>query len=277
MHKLRVFVALLFGTLIVVGLMVRYRQHPDRQVVVDPFQPVWNKLLVLAERAWRKTSEVLSVDEGSAWTSKPLQGSWLPSVFAKLHPDFVTGTILISELRDIMKSSKTFGDANSSLVLLQWCDFWSTYCIESYEQWVIFAYINAFPKQLSYQLKGFPRDTKTDTLLQHKATMCVESLASDELFLSFYFNIYQARGGFTEQELELLAEKMKIEGFAECLATKNIFPLQQEMKNGRKIFGFQSLPAYVLVDKNTGEYVLIPGLYETQEVLQAIQWLLDQQ
>ena len=73
MHKLRVFVALLFGTLIVVGLMARYRQHPDRQVVVDPLQPVWNKLVILAERVGWKSSPSISGEGERPRASQPLQ------------------------------------------------------------------------------------------------------------------------------------------------------------------------------------------------------------
>jgi len=88
--------------------------------------------------------------------------------------------------------------------------------------------------------------------------------------------LYQARGELNEEDLLILAEKLQIENFAACLQTKNIFALQQEMKRGRSLFSFSSLPANIVVSKQTGQYVLIPGLYETQDVLQAIQWLLDQ-
>ena len=94
--------------------------------------------------------------------------------------------------------------------------------------------------------------------------------------MSFYFNIYQARGELTKEDFIGLAEKLQIDDFAECLDTKNIFALQQEMKRGRALFSFTSLPANILVNKQTGQYVLIPGLYETQDVLQAIQWMLEQ-
>lgn len=277
MHKLRVFLALIFGILIVAGLMTWYRQHPDRQIVVDPLQPVWNKIAILTDRIWWKTSVSSSSEKTPIWTEKPGLWSWVLEVTGQLHPEFLTGQIQVAELQELTKESKTFGDDAASLVLLQWCDFWSQYCIESYEKWILFEYINAFPKELSYQLKWFPRDTKEGTVLQHKAALCAESLTTKELFLSFYFNIYQSRGELSEEDLLLLAERLDIQGFAECLATKNILALQQEMKRGRSLFGFNSLPANVIVSKQTGMYVLVPWLYETQDVLQAIQRLLDNQ
>lgn len=277
MHKLRVFLALIFGILIVAGLMTRYRQHPDRQIVVDPLQPVWNKISVLADRIWWKTVPPSSPEKTPTWTEKPGLGSWVFAVEGQLHPEFLTGQIQVADLLDITKDSPTFGDKNASLVLLQWCDFWSPYCIESYEKWTLFEYINAFPKELSYQLKWFPRDTKETTVLQHKATLCAESLTTKEIFLSFYFNIYQARGELSKEDLLTLAKKLDIQGFPECLATKSIVALQQEMKRGRALFAFSSLPANVVLSKQTGAYVLIPWLYETQDVLQAIQRLLDNQ
>ena len=270
------FVALLLGVMIVAWLTTWYRQHPDRQVVVDPLQPLWNKIAVLADRIWWKTPVEDTLEVNSQRTGSPLQWSWTLVVAPQVHPEFITGQIAVADLMPLLETSQTFGSERASIVLLQWCDFWSSYCIESYEKGVLFEYMNWFPEELSYQLKWYPRDTQPTTVLQHQAALCAESLTSKEKFLSFYFNIYQARGELTKEDFIGLAEKLQIDDFAECLDTKNIFALQQEMKRGRALFSFTSLPANILVNKQTGQYVLIPGLYETQDVLQAIQWMLEQ-
>lgn len=276
MHRLRIFLALLLGAMIVAGLMIWYRQHPDRQVVVDPLQPLWSKIELLATRVWWKTTPEGLTTVPSTRTTKPLQWSWALVVTAKLHPEFIVGKVALADLIEIVQTNKTFGEEKWSLILLQWCDFGSSYCIESYEQGSLFAYMNAFPDQLSYQLKWYLRDTKPETMLQHKAASCAESLASKEVFLSYYFNIYQARGTLSKDDLLTLAERLTIDWFANCLETKNMFAFQQEMKRARTLFGFSTLPANVLVNKKTGQYVLIPGLYETPDVLAAIQWLSEQ-
>jgi hypothetical protein len=276
MHKLRVFLALVFGALIVIWLTTWYRQHPDREIASDPLQPLWNKIAVLTERVGRKTSpDNTGTTTVPTWTPKPIQGTGVLVVIPQLHPDFMPGTISISDLKGLTDTSTTFGEENAPLVLLQWCDFGSSYCIESYEKASLFEYMTAFPEQLSYQFKWYPRNNDTTTILQHQAALCAESLADKELYLSFYFSLYQSRGGLTKDEILLLAERLEIDGFETCLETKNTFALQQEMKRGRTLFGFSSLPANVLVNKETGDFVLIPGLYATQDVLQAIQWLLE--
>jgi hypothetical protein len=276
MHKFRVFLSLMFGVLIVAWLTTWYRQHPDRQVVVDPLQPLWNKISVLADRVWWKTNVPENTPQIPVHTTTPSVWTWGLVISPELHPDFVTWTVALADLRSLMQSSKTFWNDSATLVLLQWCDFWSPYCIESYEKWVIFEYMNAFPNTLSYQLKWYPRDTQPTTVLQHQASLCAESLASDEVFLSYYFNIYQARGELSKENLLDLSKRLDIDWFANCLETKNTVALQQEMKRGRMLFNFTSLPANIVVDKQTGEYVLIPWLYETQDVLQAMQRLLNQ-
>lgn len=277
MQKLRVFLALLFGALIVVGLITWYRDNPDRTVVWDPLEPLWNKIAVLAERIWRKEKPALpTIEIPSSWPNQFL-GSWGFVVSAHMHPEFRTWYVPLEDLSRLLRSSKTFGEDTASIVLLQWCDFGSPYCIESYEKWAIFSYMNAFPDELSYQLKGYPRDSTQQTILQHKAALCAEWLTTEETYLSFYFNIFQWRGELTMDDFKELAKKLKIQDFTACLETKSIVALQQEMKQGRALFGFGSLPANVFVHKETGQYVLVPGLYETQDVLQAIQWLLDQE
>lgn len=274
MQKLRVLLALILGVLIVAGLMTRYRQQPDKHIVVDPLAPVWNKLTTISERLWLKTTDAELIENPS---NMPEQWGeiWWPAIVAALHPEFVTWTVSPTELASLLDGHKTFGNPDAWIVLLQRCDFWSQYCIESYEKGVLFEYMNAFPQDLQYQVKWYPRDTQEITTLQHRAALCAEELTDHETFLSFYFSIYQARGELSSQELMTLAKKLRIDGFDACLEKKSLSGVQQEMKAWRTLFGFTSLPANIFVHKATGRFVRVPWLYATKDVLSAIQLLLE--
>lgn len=262
--------ALFLAVLIVRWLATWYRQHPEKQIVVDPLQWVWDVVDRVTQRLWWKTA-----DTSMALLTGTTTVHQKPVIAAVLHPDFSTGMILPEQMENLYGQWKRHGAVTASLLLLQWCDFDSTYCIQGYEEGALFQYLEKYPNDLAYQLKSYLRTNDTQHMLQHQAAQCAEQLASHEQFLWFYFSLYQSRGAMTQDDLVSLAKEMKIEGFANCLATQNVLSIQQDMKYARQVFWFKSLPANVLLDTKTGNYVLIPWYYETKDVLTAVQWMLD--
>jgi hypothetical protein len=272
MHKLRVIVALIFAILIVWWLTSWFKSNGDRTVVSDPLAPIWTKITALTERFGLKNQG--AEQSAQTWNTQKVISD---TVFqAKLHSDFQMGSVNLAEVETIMQWTKTFGAADASIVLLQRCDFWSTYCIQSYEQWALFTYMNAFPQVLQYQLHGFMRDKTEQTALQHTAALCAQQKANNETYLSFYFSLYQDKWTMSQKNLVTLAEKLSIQWFESCLETQSLVKLQKTMQLWRSLFEFATLPANVLVDKQTGQYILIPWLYDQKDVLWAIQWMLDQ-
>lgn len=273
MHKLRVIVALILALLIVWWLTSWFRNNEERTVVSDPLSPIWAKMTSLTQRFGLKKTE--SVKNVQTWSDT--QKVISDTVFqAKLHPDFQMGSVNLAEVETIMQWTKTFGNEDAPIVLLQWCDFWSTYCIQSYEQWSLFTYMNAFPQELQYQLHGFMRDKTEQTALQHTAALCAQQNANNETYLSFYFSLYQEKWLLSKKNAVALADKLWISWFEACLENQSLVKLQKTMQLWRSLFEFATLPANVLVDKQTGQYILIPWLYEQKDVLWAIQWMLDQ-
>jgi hypothetical protein len=65
-----------------------------------------------------------------------------------------------------------------------------------------------FENNLQYQLHGYLRDKAENTALQHKASVCAEKLASNELFLSYYFSLFQSKGSLSKKDLLDLANNL---------------------------------------------------------------------
>lgn len=273
MHKLRVLVALVFALLIVRWLTQWLSTNKERTIVSDPLQPIWEKMTVLSERLWLKTNTQQTGD--ASWTKQKTTNTTLFK--AKLHPDFELGSVNLAEVETIMQWTKTFGNSDASIVLLQRCDFGSQYCIDSYEQGALFTYMNAFPNILQYQLHWYPRDKTEQTTLQHTAALCAQQKANNETYLSFYFSLYQEKWTMTQKNIISLAEKLWMMWFESCLESQSLVKMQKTMQLWRALFWFATLPANILLDKQTGQYILIPWLYDQNDVLWAIQWMIDQQ
>jgi len=79
----------------------------------------------------------------------------------------------------------------------------------------------------------------------------------------------------TTDQLVKLAEDIGIADFEECLdETNTTLYLQQEVKSARKLFALKSLPTYIFLNKESGVWVMVPGLYENEEVLPVLDYLL---
>lgn len=277
MHKLRVLLALIFGILIVFWLTTWFRTHQDSVVTNDPLQPIRTRIGKITQRFGLKTGDGVDTPQVAVGSGVGEEENSEVLFAGKLHPDFQLGSVKLNDVDEIMDETVTFWNKDSEIVLLQRCDFVSKTCQESYEAGSVYAYLNAFPEQLSYQLHGYPINNKTETMLNHAAAACAQKNADAETYLSFYFSLYQAKGKLSKADIVKLSESLNIDGMKSCLEDVSFTKLQKTMKSWRSLFGFSSLPANVLINKKTGQYMLIPGLYDQKDVLQAIQWMVEQE
>jgi len=267
MHRIRVLLAILIGLLIIWWLTKRYQQHPDRKVVDDPLQPVWDKVAAMINVF---NSSSVS-DTGSV--IRPSKRNTTKSPF---HADFSTGLLQVQQLNTIINPATIHGVASPEIVLLQYCDFGSPYCIQGHEEGAIASYLEAFPDQLGYIYKPYPRNLDAETVLPHQAAVCVQQLGSKEQYLAYYDKLYTYHDTLDPDALISYADQLGIDWFEDCLRSHNALIIQQEMKTGRELFNFDSLPADILIDTTNGRRVLVPGLYEIKEVIPAVQRLLQQ-
>lgn len=271
MHRFKVLLALVLGVLIVWWLVVRFRDYPERTLAVDPLDPIREKIALLSSKFGLQKKQ--SVWEVAGGIDVPTTDAYGPQINANLHPEFVVWSSNLSELEHYIQRSRWQWSEDATILLLQRCDFGSQYCVEGYESWEIFKYMEVFPEILAYQLMSYPRNNDALVLNQHYAVACVRDLVDHETYLDYYFTLYQSRGLLTKEELITLAKNLSIDGFQECLSTKNPSDLQNEMKQSRETFGFNTLPANVFINLRTGRWVLVPWLYETNDVLAVIEWL----
>lgn len=106
--------------------------------------------------------------------------------------------------------------------------------------------------------------------LPHRAALCAQDRGSDEQFKVYEKLLYQQ----TTTNISLLlklAEDVGIADMETCLDESNytLF-LLQETKRAKEYFSLTTLPTYILIDKDSGSRIKIPGLYEAGEVVEAI-------
>jgi len=134
--------------------------------------------------------------------------------------------------------------------------------------------MNKYANNVQVLIKQFPAKMDEDSLLPHRAALCALDRGTIKEYLSYEQLLYIQPAAGSEQ-LTKLAKDIGIDDFEECLdETNTTLYLQQEVKSAKKIFGLKSLPTYIFLNKDSGEWVMIPGLYENEEVLPVLDYLM---
>jgi exonuclease III len=76
-------------------------------------------------------------------------------------------------------------------------------------------------------------------------------------------------------DLIVMAREIGIVDFDNCLEnTSYDLVFQQETKLAKNEFSLKALPANIFINKTTGDWVLVPGYYPTNEVLPGIEKII---
>jgi len=264
MKTFRTLLAILFSFLIVGGIW-RYYTSNDAVSVKDPFSAVWKKFAT--NTGIKNTDETTSSEEDT--TEVVVENSWNQ----KIHEDFTFGTIDSSTLDRLSSLWVVGGNPNGNILWLQYCDFDAIYCQKSFDEWIVYDYLEAYPEELQYIYKSFPIWSSREDKLAHQATMCAMDLWTSKQYFWYYTSVYNnewARESI--DDLIVLAREIGISGFDDCIENTNYdLVFQQDTKLARQTFDLKALPANIFINKTSGDWVLVPWYYSTQEVLPGIE------
>lgn len=92
----------------------------------DPLQPVRNKIAGIADLIG--ISPVAETGDTVSSTTSPKNNK------AIFHKDFSTGLLQAQQVNTVIDPTYIYGAERPRIVLLQYCDFGSRYCLQGYEE-----------------------------------------------------------------------------------------------------------------------------------------------
>lgn len=261
MRTFRTLLAIIFSLLIVWWIWKYYTSN-DHVWVQDPFAAVWSKFASYKVEDTTKKN----IEEPAKEIEVVLDDSGV------LNKDFTFGEVSAEEIERLTALWVLWWNPNWNILWLQYCDFDAEYCQESFDKWIVYDYLEAYPSQLQYIFKPFPVGNNEAAMLPHQATMCAMDLWTSKQYFGLYNSLYanaSARGSL--DALIVLWRELWINNFDDCMENTNYdLVLQQETKFAKNTFDLKALPANIFINKTTWNWVLVPGYYETEEVLPAI-------
>ena len=244
-----------------------------------PLQTVWKKIASyqLPERAKKVVTAPVVVDKPTEEVKAEILGERADAIFGELHEDYTIWTISAHELSRIANIGLAGGASEGNILWLHYCDYDAKYCETSYKKNIIDDYTQAYPNELSYILKPFPPTNKEKDVLAHRAALCVANTSDQQTYMSFYAGLYSMRAASRKDPTKLagLWEDLGVRNMRDCRENNSYeLAIYQEKQLAKNLFKVRTLPANVFINQTTGEWILVPGYYKTDEVLPAIEYVM---
>lgn len=262
MRILRPLVAFVFSALIVFGIWKWYAQNQEVQFT-DPLRPLWGRITYTLQ-------DVATSLRGAPKTPR-IDEVRIP----QLDEEFSQGELTKTELATVIQDLPTKGATDARVLIIEFCHYDAKYCKQAYDEGAVLTYQAAYPAQVQYAFAPMPPRSDDATALPHVATMCARNLGSTKQYFAFHTMQYEQ---YTTDASELVADAnvLGIHGMQECMqGLSSRLALQKAVKESKTLFGLKSLPTYIFLNKQTGKYIKLPGLYEEKEALDALAYILQ--
>ncbi len=225
-----------------------------------------------SDMSWKNEDDMKPAEDDKDPSDDVKMDAW--STVAWLHAEFLLGELAPEDLPALMQWGHLIGSNKAEILVIQYWDYNNVYCKQANEEWTLNTYMNKYPKDVQLLIKQFPAKMDDSSLLPHRAALCALDRWSTKEYLSYEQLLY-IQPKATNDQLVKLAKDIWISDLDECLdETNTTLYLQQEVKSAKKLFALKSLPTYIFLNKESGEWVMVPGLYENEEVLPVLDYLL---
>jgi hypothetical protein len=162
-------------------------------------------------------------------------------------------------------------DRSLQYVVLEYCDHESPLCQDAVQQDMEDVIIEALAGEdkqydIWYVRKPFVADRAGLWAHIRQAEYCLDESKKNFLHNRIYA-MYAESGEVLLEEVYGTYLGLGGEKDRECfLEYTSEFRISQEMRQARDVFGVTRIPSYVVIDPQSWEWVLVPGLYERDEV-----------
>ena len=260
MKFFRTFIALLFAALLIFWLW-KWRSIDYGSRDKDLFAPVWENFGELFSK--NETDPLVDNSEDQ------------PEVVWVLHPDVTRWSLDIERFETIIADSVVFGEADSTLTALIYCDYSVDYCNDLFSSWNVFDYQEILNNNLAVYRKWFPKSATSDSVAAHRAYLCAEELWSTGQLLDYQKTLY-ATNDYSPSKLISWAKKTWIDDFEQCLLAKDVehtVELQNQRRLAKSSFWLTALPTLIIYNNETQDYYKIPGRYELEEIAPTFEYI----
>ena len=185
------------------------------------------------------------------------------------------------ELASIKKDAYIEGNASAKITLIEYSDLECPFCIRQFKEGTIKKVHEKYGDTVNSIFKNFRGVPHENAEIEAVAALCAGQVGGTEKYASYYQAILgRSNGGngtgFSKDALVPLAKEVGLDmkKFQVCFDTKaTLSRFDAETTEGKKL-GVSGTPWTVIINNETGEYMLIAWAYPVSEFERVISKLL---
>ncbi|MFK7779906.1 MAG: thioredoxin domain-containing protein [Candidatus Gracilibacteria bacterium] len=183
-------------------------------------------------------------------------------------------------INDLRKNTSILGNTGSLISIIEFSDMECEFCIKQHSKGIKDQILENYSKQVNYIFKNFPLPAHKNARIEAEAAKCIERIAGSEKYIEFVDNVFSNTDGggegFNLEKLTVLAKELSIneDDFNTCITnskTKEV--VEREFSQGRML-GIEAVPANLIINNETGEYIIITEEVDYEDIEKIILDLL---
>lgn len=219
-----------------------------------------------------------TANDTSANTNTWSTNSTTPTT-SSLSPDYKEWKLTKEKIDAILANGYVEGAATSKVLWVEYSDVECPYCKRFHQAGTLSAVMNKYEWKLSYVLQHFPLSFHPHAQKGAETLECVGELGWKEKFFEFETKVFALP--MEEQpsydKLEKIASDMKIDTkkLKSCVDSgKYTQKITTDMNNWQSLFGVQWTPWNVIINVETGKWVLVPWAYPASEIEKVVEYVM---
>ena len=184
------------------------------------------------------------------------------------------------DLKTLKENSYFEWNKDAKITIYEFSDLECPFCIRQFKEWTIKAMLDKFWDKINTAFKNFPLDFHKNSAKEAEATLCVWQIAWAEKYIDFHKKIFERTTWngewFSLDNLAPLAKEIWVNEtkFKDCFDNAKTADALKADEDLWKKFGVTGTPGSVIVNNETGKYVLIAWAYPASEFEAKINELL---
>lgn len=182
-----------------------------------------------------------------------------------------------AKISEILKGAPVQGSANAKIVLIEYSDLICPFCKRHYESQTLEKVVAKYPKDVALVFKNMPLVQLHPTAFKGAEGMaCANKLWGSEKAFAYLAEGFKAEE-FTDDNVISIGKTIGLGSadFANCVKNgETQTEINATIQEGQSLFGINGTPGNVILNKETGKYVVIAGAYPFEKFDEEVAKLL---
>ena len=178
------------------------------------------------------------------------------------------------QFKEMQKDAVIVGDKNARFTIYEYSELFCPFCQRQHNQGVLDAVMEEFNGEVNTAFRHFIVHNGAERYAQ--AAECIADIAGDEGHIDFIDMAFQLDSAINDDSLSTILDEMGLDKdeIMKCIDEGKYADLVNDQSTEGRAFGVTGTPGNIIVDNDTGRFVLVAGAYPVEKFVEEINKLL---